>query len=112
MTVATHPGLEAVCRALEAGQAPRSLGSRAMFEDFNLTTDHPWVSATAGGHGSPMNYYYCLGGLVRALAPESVLEIGTGFGLGASTILRAGAPGLRRLVTVDLDLYEDGAAHV
>ena len=88
------------CNRLER-QIP--LTSCKIFEEFNLLEGHPW-SDTA--KDAATTYYACLYGVVHLEQPRRILEVGTAFGMGTATLLKA-CQTVDLFISMDLGIYGD-----
>jgi len=78
----------------------------ALLKNADIADGHPWAFLPEIALSDPgsVAYYRYLYGLARLLNPTHVLEIGTAFGLGSAAIIQ-GAPGLRKLISLDLGVF-------
>jgi hypothetical protein len=95
--------LERLCNRLAHAALPTDY---ALLENAGLLSGHPWAHLADAALADPggVAYYRYLYGFARVLDPEHILEIGTGFGLGAAAFIQ-GAPRLRRLTSLDLGIF-------
>jgi predicted O-methyltransferase YrrM len=102
-TRAGLPDLASCCNRLAHAALPSDY---ALLREAGLASGHPWAFLADVALSDPgsVAYYRYLYGLARLFDPVHVLEIGTAFGLGSAAFIQ-GAPGLRKLISLDLGVF-------